>query len=213
MKRLDRSFWTGLGIGIIVGALLLQLLLTGQQVQPAQQTAEDDGEALVYTVEEAEALAQAAVSRALAEQQKSGDKAETQKEGTESAKQSVKPSASPDKTDNKPGGSVKPSATPKSSPKPSPPPSATAKPLKEQVVRIVPGSNLTDAAALLLQHGLIGSEADFILYMEKQKPAATIRAGYFKFTGQPDLANIKDVITGQPMDPEEGKRWLEQHSD
>ncbi|MCM3745981.1 hypothetical protein M3223_01295 [Paenibacillus pasadenensis] len=211
MKRPDRSFWTGLGIGIIVGALLLQLLLTGQQV-PALQTAEDDGEALVYTVEEAEVLAQAAVSRALAEQQKSGDKAVMQKEGTESAKQSVKPSASPDKTDNKPVGSVKPSATPKSSPKPSTPPSATAKPLKEQVVRIVPGSNLTDAAALLLQYGLIESEEGFIRYMEKQKPAATIRAGYFKFIGQPDLAAIKDVITGQPMDPEEGKRWLEQHS-
>ncbi|OXM16013.1 hypothetical protein [Paenibacillus herberti] len=226
MKRLSRSFWTGLGLGIMIGALLLQLLLIGQTAPELDKPAGSSDEQPVYTVEEAEALAQTAVARALADWDKT---AGGKKDGTEQTPapgsgsgEGSKPSPTPTSAAGK---GVKDAGTPSTKPntatKSQPVASSKSdskgqtspKPETELVIRIMPGSNLTDTAALLKKHGLVDSEQSFIRYMEGQKTASDIRAGYFKFVGNPDLAAIKATITGQPMDPKAGKAWLAAHSD
>ncbi|SDT46402.1 hypothetical protein SAMN05444162_4413 [Paenibacillaceae bacterium GAS479] len=226
MKRLSRSFWTGLGLGIMIGALLLQLLLIGQTAPELDNTAVSADEQPVYTVEEAEALAQTAVARALADWDKTGESKGTGTEQTSATGSGSGKGSKPSPTPTTAAGkgvkdagtpSTKPNTSTKSQPAASSKPvskgKASPKPETELVIRIMPGSNLTDTAALLKKHGLVDSEQSFIRYMEGQKTAANIRAGYFKIIGNPDLAAIKATITGQPMDPKEGRAWLANHSD
>lgn len=213
MKPPDRMFWTGLGVGIMAGALLLQLLLAGQG--GAALPDPPDG-AAVYTAEEAELLVQAAVERTRAEMAEAEEADGDPSPGAQPAP-SIVPAASP-----QPSGS--PAASPSARPSPAAAPkggtkSESAKPsgkpaesLPVVVIRIEPGSSLTETASLLKERNLIASEKGFLDYMEKQRPVPLVRAGYFKIEGKPGLEKLKKILASQPMEPAEGKAWLDKQN-
>ncbi|QJC52258.1 endolytic transglycosylase MltG [Paenibacillus albicereus] len=193
----SRPFWAGLGLGIMAGALLLQLLLAGQAGEPLPDPPPD----AVYTAEEADLLVQAAVERAKAEMAEAAEAAASSGPQAE-PEPSLPPSGSPKLTPSAPPAASPPKAEAK--------PSATpSKKTAAVVIRIEPGSSLTDTASLLKKHGLIASEKGFLDYMEKQRPVPLVRAGYFKIEGKPGLGDLKAILAGQPMDPGEGKAWLD----
>ncbi|ASS65689.1 MULTISPECIES: hypothetical protein [unclassified Paenibacillus] len=215
--RGKRSFWIGLGVGMMAGALLLQLMNAGQAQSATWAGVESGtsdpggGESAVYTQEEADLLVQAAVDKALREQE-----AESGPEGA-SPESGHQPSPSPLNTGSGADGAP-------SSPSPSPAPAAKPSPAKQDssskkaenssangktiIVRIPPNSNLTSVGKLLESSGVVEQGEDFVAYMQKGGSPGTVRAGYFSFKGSQDLAAVKKIVTGQPMDPDEAKKRI-----
>ncbi|MGU3469603.1 hypothetical protein ACLBWT_00375 [Paenibacillus sp. D51F] len=216
--RGKRSFWIGLGVGMMAGALLLQLMNAGQ-AQSASWAGVESGssesgsgeESAVYTQEEADLLVQAAIEKALRERE-----AESSPDGA-SPESGNQPAASPLKTESGAAGAF-------SSPSPSPSPAAKPSPAKQDssskkaekssangktiIVRIPPNSNLTSVGKLLESSGVVEQGEDFVAYMQKGGSPGTVRAGYFSFKGSQDLAAVKKIVTGQPMDPDEAKKRI-----
>ncbi len=222
--RGKRSFWIGLGVGMMAGALLLQLMNAGQAqsaswagVESGESESGGGEESAVYTQEEADLLIQAAVEKAMRERE-----AESSTEGA-SPESAHQPAASPLKPESGDAGA---SSSPSPSPSPSPSASPTAQPSsakqdssskkaeksstngKSIIVRIPPNSNLTSVGKLLESSGVVEQGEDFVAYMQKGGSPGTVRAGYFSFKGSQDLAAVKKIVTGQPMDPGEAKKRI-----
>ncbi|MBW7473269.1 hypothetical protein K0T92_00765 [Paenibacillus oenotherae] len=193
-----RPFLLGLGIGLIIGAALLQLMLVGQQqadnLDHFNQDTDTSGSKL-YTQEELDSKLAEAAERIRAEEMQKVQKAKDEEQKAEDAK----PEANKD--------------TSVPQPQPKAPSAAEGKAAKDSepgrtIVRIVPGSDLTETAALLEKHGVIENQKSFISLMRKE--SNKIRAGYFAFEGDLTLQQVKKVITGQPLPPEEAKRQLKE---
>ncbi|MBW7453767.1 hypothetical protein K0U00_06920, partial [Paenibacillus sepulcri] len=75
---------------------------------------------------------------------------------------------------------------------------------KRIIVRIPPNTSLTEAAELLGKNNIITDKTTFIDLMRNLK----VRAGYFLFTGSPSVQEVKKIITGKPMPPEEAEAEL-----
>ncbi|MCK9858146.1 hypothetical protein [Paenibacillus sp. ATY16] len=183
----NRSFVAGLGVGIIAGAILLQLMQIGDESQQRLSNGFNDGEPKLYT--------QAELDEKLAEERDKASRnaAETAKPATEKPEESpaVKASEPPvdsSKSDDKKEGSAD---------KP------TEAAVKRQV-RITGGMNLTDTAELLSEQKLISDKDAFIKAM-KNKP---VRAGYFIFEGNPTVADIIRILTSQPLTKSEFEQQM-----
>jgi hypothetical protein len=207
-----RAFWIGLGIGMMAGALLLQLMNAGQAqtsswagMEPGTSENKETGSA-VYTQEEADLLVQAAVAKA--KQEVAGQPAAPEGgSNTEGADKAAAPEAG-----SKPESAVN-SIAPSSSPSPKQEESSSGSGAnvnggKTTIVRIPPNSDLTSVGLLLQKDGIVKDSDTFVAYMQKDGSSGTVRAGYFSFTGSLELADIKNIVTGQPMDPEEAKKQM-----
>ncbi|MUT66383.1 hypothetical protein [Paenibacillus sp. NEAU-GSW1] len=179
----NRNFLTGLGIGIIVGALLLQLMLIGEQSQRELGAGLNGADEKLYSQAELDAAIEA--ERMDAQSRQSAETA------TESdAKKTEAPSNTPAATET-----PKPSATSGNTEK-----TKQETPV-ERKVRIVGGMNLTSTAKLLFEEGIITDQSEFIAKMKRSKKQ--VRAGHFLFKGQPALDEVMKVITSQPLTKEE----------
>lgn len=216
--RGKRSFWIGLGVGMMAGALLLQLMNAGQAQSATwagvESGASDSGsgeERAVYTQEEADLLVKAAVEKALREREtESGPEGASPESGNQPAASPSKPASGTAGASSSPG----PSPSPAAKPSPAKQDSSSTKAAKSGangkavIVRIPPNSDLTSVGKLLESSGVVIQGEDFVAYMQKGGSPGTVRAGYFSFKGSQDLAAVKKIVTGQPMDPDEAKKRI-----
>ncbi|WP_338555983.1 hypothetical protein [Paenibacillus sp. KS-LC4] len=200
----NRLFLTGLGIGIIVGALLLQMMIIGessqQKLNNRDNASTEQGEK-IYSQSEVDAMLEA--QRATSS---------NKEEGKATATAAPSPAVSPEPS---PVESAAPTASAAASPKQTATPadnSSAAADTDElsprKMVRIYGGTNLTAAAKVLASEQLISDQAAFIRKMKQEKKL--VRAGYFLFTGTPTLEEVITTITTQPMTSEEVKAFNSQ---
>lgn len=189
----NRAFMMGLGAGIIIGALLLELMYIGDKSgsKLAQIGNDSVSEEKLYTQAEVDAL--------LAAQQDSADI----KEDLASPAASKKP-AGQDEATPEPVEADEPSATAKSEgtiiqkPDASPDAEQTG---TQMVLRIEPGFNLSETAALLEESGVISDGTAFINQMKKSDKR--VRAGYFLFYENISVEEAIKTVTGKPITKEE----------
>ncbi|USB32068.1 peptidase [Paenibacillus sp. YPG26] len=217
----NRTFMVGLGVGLILGALLLQIMLIGQGNESSQlltkpqvqQAAERlgmkvyDGNEQVLTAEEWEAKAKEE------RQKKEKDEAETKSPAEPAAPSSTKTPAatSPTKTPAAPEST----STPKSpaapgnteaagkpaTPKVTPPESskATGPKKPEQIpFKISSGDNLTKVAEGLKGAGIISDKSAFIQNAVESKANYSLQTGNYIFKPGESLSSIISKITSKP---------------
>lgn len=201
----DRRFLSGLGAGIIAGALLLQLMTMGQQTSELPDA--DQLDQPMYTEQEVQQMVEKAKAEA---------KAEASAESNAAAADSKQVADDQDKVQEKPAAPTPPSkpedAKEAEQPEqPTAPDAGTASAdveqpvtVKQVVIRIEPGANLTSTAKLLADNGLIASQSKFISTMKNDKKL--VRAGYFAFKGEPSLDEVVKTLTGQPLTANEANR-------
>ncbi len=185
-----RSFLMGLGLGVIIGALLFQLMLSRSAVELVigEQAEPDPNPA---------ASAQAVVQQPSPEE----DLLPETTEAPAAAAQTEAPQTEAPQTE----APQKPAATPE--PSQSAPPeqtSATVEPTAAAfVLRIKPGMNLTDTAELLAAREVVPSGPAFIQQMNKQRKV--VRAGLFLFKPDMTVEEAIQVVTSQPLTREQAE--------
>jgi Predicted periplasmic solute-binding protein len=201
----DRRFLSGLGAGIIAGALLLQLMTIGQQT--AELPDSDQSNEPIYTEQEMQQMVEKA---------KEDAKAEANAEANATSPDSSQANNEQGTKPEEPAAPITPSKPEdtKEAVQPEPPtvPDAGAAKanaeqsaeVKQVVIRIEPGTNLTSTAKLLADNGIISSQSKFISTMKSGKKL--VRAGYFAFKGEPTLDEVVKTLTGQPLTANEANR-------
>lgn len=218
-----RLFVFGIGVGIIVGAGLLQFMLIGERQADALT---NDSAAKTYTQAELDQAVADERERVQAELAKLGAGAadRTAAEPGKADDQTTDP-ATPVQSDRKtdPIDSATPSSgeaasdssgsapqadnADKSADKPesgAAGEAADAEPARV-IVRIPPNASVADTAGLLAARGIISDKQAFIDLMRKR----TIRAGYFAFQGKLSLQQVRVIITSKPLDPAAARMELE----
>ncbi|WP_141500751.1 hypothetical protein [Paenibacillus luteus] len=180
----NRLFFIGLGAGIIVGALLFQLMLSGEQSRERLGLMGQGVDEKLYTQAEVEALIQ------------------EERDSTQT-KEEPQPTSSPDAIKDEPvaennASTDAPAIAPTENVTEAPvePPAAELEAI-EHVIRIEPGSSLSKTAELLAANFIIADEAGFINQMKKSKKQ--VRAGYFLFHENSTVKEAITVVTGQPL--------------
>ncbi|MBO7746626.1 hypothetical protein I8J29_20625 [Paenibacillus sp. MWE-103] len=186
-----RTFLFGLGVGIILGAGLLQLMLIGEKQAEGLN-------ALPETMAEVKTYSQADLDKAVADERERVRAELLPKTATENAK----PSSAPGEAADKPAAGAKDEKAGK--------PAASdgedkAVDQARTIVRIPPNASVSETAELLAERGIIADKQAFIDLMRLK----TIRAGYFSFQGKPTLQQVRGIVTSQPLDPETAKRDLD----
>jgi len=202
-----KPFLFGLGVGIMIGAALLQLMLVGEKQAAELHNYEhsSDGEKLYsqseldQQLESERGKLRAELDKQTAAQQKEKDNkpadAGEKKESGEPAKPKdgqieqteTSPGEAKTTSDNTANGADKAEDAD-----------------KRMIVRILPNTNLTDTAELLSKNNIITDKKAFIDLMRNAK----VRAGYFAFQGAPSLQQVKKIITSQPLPPKEAEAEL-----
>ncbi|UVI32527.1 endolytic transglycosylase MltG [Paenibacillus spongiae] len=201
-----RPFLMGLGIGLILGAMLLQLMIAGQQQKDKLTSREQDGQSgtavmPTYTQEELDkriAEERERVTKELQDRNANQDKAA--KSPAADAPPASKPEASQavPQADKSAAGSGKTGQTAEQGGTKTEPAS------KRIIVRIEPGSSVTEVAELLADKGIISNKKAFTNLMRTTK----IRAGYFPFEGNMTVNEVKKIITSKPLSPELAKKEM-----
>jgi len=173
--RKHRKWWMGFGLGIALGASLLQLMLAAQDLRNAAEAPK------MYTQAELDEAVENAVRDALERAGAAETKAGVRTPGESGASGQV--------TSGVPGGAALPEA------EPSPPAAQAPEETAEKVVSfyIYPGMNLTNVARSLEYLGIVEDAQDF---MEAARPIAkNIQTGVSVFVGQPTYDEIIAELT------------------
>ncbi|MBP3965228.1 hypothetical protein [Paenibacillus lignilyticus] len=177
-----RTFLFGVGIGIIIGAALLQLMFIGEKQvnhmeEPVKQET-TESEVIGYTKTELDQAVADERERVEAEYKKklADEQAKLEQVKQEQAKQDAAAAANNDMNDKETAESEN---------------TAVSKPI---IVRIPPNASVTDTADILNSSGVISDKKAFISLMRTTK----IRAGYFSFKDDLSLTQIRTIITSKP---------------
>jgi len=200
-----RSLLLGLGIGLIAGAVLLQLMLAGRE-QSARLADIDriTGDDALYTQSELDAriaeaeervrreYEQAAAAAGEADAGKTDDTPEAGETGGSGASSAVES-----------GGSLSAESGEPSANDAGQTGEAEAGNSDEGAnaninVRIKPGMTLTETAGLLKSKGVI-DDADALMEL-MARMSTKIRAGYYTFTGNETLEEVRKIITSPPSE-------------
>jgi hypothetical protein len=180
-----RSFMLGLGLGIIVGAMLLQLFYMGES---SQNRLDELGKE----------IEQGGLPPSSQEPVESGASQASTDSRDQAAAGSEEPVPSPQPEATAATATEAPSDTPLAE--------ETSEPFEPFVVRIKPGMSLTETAELLLQAGAIKDSQSFI---DEMKSSSTpVRAGYFLFDR--DELNAKQaaaIVSGKPITAKQAERY------
>lgn len=167
----NRSFLIGLGAGIIIGALLFQFMLSGEQSRERLGFAGTETQEKLYTPAEVDSMIQA--ERELIQKEQEKQPVAEVNSDTESPLEEVSQTTEP--AEELPSD----------------------KPVIEHVIRIEVGSGLSKTAKLLSADHIIDDEAGFVRQMKKS--AKLVRAGYFLFHENSSVEEVIAVVTGQPL--------------
>lgn len=200
-----RIFLFGIGVGIIIGAALLQLMLIGEkQADKLDNLNGTDGSVRTYT--------KAELDQAVADERK---RLEAETKQTEQSGQADRTTSEDGPVEAGAGTKATETGTKETgkggdSPADKPTNTASSKPQTDEaksarvIVRIPPNASVADTADLLAEQGVIPDKKAFIDLMRKK----TIRAGYFAFQGQLSLHQVGTIITSQPLDPGAAKEEM-----
>lgn len=208
----NRSFMLGLGAGLIIGALLLQLMISAGAAPMSKDQLMKEAAKLNLTVE----------AKAAGDQAEEGKTDEQDKQGTtkdpsasalpsSSAQPSPSPKASPaasPKAASKPTAAVTPaepaapssptaSAAVKPQVKASPvTPPSTPEPAAAGTVsvKIPNGINLTETADLLTEAGVVKDKEKFLKTAKDRKANTRIQYGSYSFTKGESINSIIDKL-------------------
>lgn len=216
----NRHFMMGLGIGLIVGALLLQMMNLGQnqsgQVWTKQRVEEAAKVLNLKVVEEgAELLTEEEWKLKMEtldqngglddESESSSDQAnsatvpveETQKPATPEEPKNPETTQAPQSKEVSPAKNGSPTPT-TSATKPTTP-AAPSKPQKAKVeYKVVSGSTLTGIAEGLEKSGVISDKEAFIKRAKEKKVNTKIRTGTYNFEVGEDYNSIIAKLTAKP---------------
>jgi len=194
----NRYFVVGLGCGIIVGVLLLQMIMTGQNMmhtltkEQLEREAERQGYQLVpVNAEKPSALE--IDSDALVSQHDSED-------GPELSANVEKPVASPSHS-NKVNASEQEQATVEEAEVQTAASAGTAEEPGETVsknIYIKPNTTSTAIAEQLMEAGVIADDVAFAEYIKTQQMQSKLRAGSFKFQVPSTHEQALKVLTSHP---------------
>ncbi|MGF7048772.1 hypothetical protein J2T13_003280 [Paenibacillus sp. DS2015] len=211
----DRFFMTGLGAGLVIGALLLALMGKAEDLVPndkpttplTKEQIEEQAEALDLKVVDSseELLTEAEWTEVMVE--KSG---ELQGGSTEEPKQSlpaeepsnpekpVTPAKSDNDDNNTKNSTIKTPNAPSESTASTP--TTTVKPKSSEGIsyRIREGNNLTEIAEGLKKAGVISNSEQFIKEANAQRVNRLLREGYYTFSDEETNNSIIAKITMKP---------------
>jgi hypothetical protein len=184
----NRVFLIGLGAGIILGALLFQLMLSGEQSRQKLGQIGTESSEKVYSQVEVDALLKAERDSFKLDQE---------------AKTGIKEQVEPPVTTAEPAKEKPPADKPASS---AAAPTSDVNPVKKQaavnhVIQIEVGLGLTKTAELLAENRILDDKAAFVSQMKKSKKL--VRAGYFLFQEKMTVAEAIAVVTGEPLSRKE----------
>lgn len=209
----NRSFMLGLGAGLIIGALLLQLMLSGGAAPMTKDELVKEAAKLNLTVNDPAAEAPAEDGADPAQ----GTEGTAKENDTAAVAGSPKPSALPKAS---PAASPKAAAKPTDANKPVEP-SAPAKPSSSAAVKPKPkvtsstvntpatpapavagtitvkiptGITLSETADLLAEAGVIDDEAEFLKSANSRKANTRIQYGGYSFTKGESINSIIDKL-------------------
>lgn len=200
----NRSFMIGLGSGLLVGALLLQLMNVGAGQQVLSETTVVDKLTKEQLQEQAEAMNLKVVEaedKLMTEdewkQQMIDKSSKPQGSGVKTPEagnktETPKTPEQPDTPDSKAGGQTPKTETPATGKIPTTPETPSVK------VKIASGSNLTDVAAKLKQSGVISDMASFVEKGRSRKMSTKIQYGTYEFSPGEDFNSIIAKITTKP---------------
>ncbi len=182
----NKLFLTGLGIGLIVGAILLEIMTYANNPLPEQ------GNVVEETMEEAELVE--AVEK-LGYRVIKTDLTSTPAPQANMDKETPVPTLAPTPTSEttlSPSLSPSPSASPTATVVPTP---ATSSPSKGVTVTIPRGSGSGAVGDLLFRSKVISDVDEFKKLVESRKLTNKIQPGTFSFTGTETLDEVIRVIT------------------
>ncbi|MGI2293072.1 hypothetical protein [Paenibacillus sp. GXUN7292] len=198
-----RSFLLGLGIGIIVGALLLQLISLGndskeklneksQEINGNSQLL-GDGQADGGTVGMAGPQAQADTDNGTAEPSKE----------VENNTENVENNAETAEIDTEQDAQGQPSVT-----------AAPAVSREQLILRIEPGFTLSAAAKLLHEQKVLEDTESFVATMKKKVNGSIkkVRAGCFLFEEQMSPDEVARIVTSQPLSKEQAREYAAENN-
>ncbi|AZN40882.1 MltG/YceG/YrrL family protein [Paenibacillus albus] len=200
-----RTFLFGVGIGIIIGAALLQLMLIGERQvnspDPLGTREDTSSGAVMYSQEELDKAVSDERQRVEAE----AKEAAAVKQGSKATDDTAdKDAGAKDATEAKPdvdkGKETSSNDTDGAAAAPEP---------KRIVLRIPPNTSVADAADILAAHSVIKDKKAFIDLMRTK----LIRAGYFAFKGKLSLQQVGTILKSKPLDPSAAKREIDAAAD
>ncbi|MDQ8733330.1 hypothetical protein [Paenibacillus sp. LHD-38] len=179
----NRTFLFGLGTGIIIGALLFQLMLSGEESRQRLYEKDISADERSYTQVEVDALLKAERDSMQLDQEINTGVEDSQSKPAATAVPVKEESSKSDKDE------INPTISPEQK-----------APIKH-VIRIEAGLGLSKTAELLASQNIIEDQAVFVNKMKKTKQL--VRAGYFLFQ-----ENITDdaaiaIVTGEPLTKEQ----------
>lgn len=197
-----RSLLIGVGIGIIIGALLLQLFNIGEYSQKKldQISNEIDSTTLDRASDKPETTSQGKVVDD-----------ESKVEGAVDSTPSITPETEIE-TDLK---AQQPSTTtpvdeeqvePIASDKPTTPEVEASEPAKQYVLRVHPGATVNKTAQLLVDYNIIEGTASFAKLLKDRD--TQIRAGYFLVDENSTDEQIRKLLSGEPLTETERKKYI-----
>jgi hypothetical protein len=182
----NRTFLLGLGIGLAMGAVLLQLMLVGRAAtDQTEQIDQMNGEDALYTQQELDERIADAEAKIRAELQAED---EADDSGNDSAAKTAdktvlgedEPKAKPDERQ-----AAEPAAKPESVV------------VEKLPVRIKPGMKLGEVVELLHSKGIIKDERVFLVLMSDL--STEIEAGFYFFDGELSPADVKRILMSPPF--------------
>jgi len=192
-----RSLLLGLGIGLIAGALLLQLMLAGkEQSERLADIGRLAGEDALYSQSEVDALVAEAEERARRqfEQESAGrgaaEEASPGGPAAEGAADGGEPSGGSGGQTEGADGNAAEGGTEDDA--------ASGAETGLINIRIRPGMTLTETAKLLEAEGVI-DDAEALM-KEMARMSTRIRAGYYTFTGNETIEEVRTIITSPPAE-------------
>lgn len=177
-----RPLLFGLGIGIIAGALLLQLMLVGErEYAELDRIDKINGEDTLYTQSELDERIAEAEERIRQELQHTASESDELEADQQEAEEP--PAAADDESVD--GTADVPAAEP-------------AKMIVDKLpVRVKPGMTLTQIASLLKSKGIIEDEKILLALMADI--SGEITAGFYFFDGELSPADVKVILTSPPF--------------
>lgn len=193
-----RSLVLGIGIGIIIGALLLQLFNLGSESQVKLND----------------------ISSQINGEQPSEQT--SQSENGNSSNEAIEPTASIEPT---PATSIEPVQTPvieesvapeaeqlltpeqSAAPTPEPVQTPAAAEVKQYVLRVHPGKSVSQTAKLLVENHIIQDADSFAAYLKEK--STSIRAGFFLVQESSSNEQIRKLVSGEPLTEAERKAYIE----
>ncbi len=182
----NRTFMLGLGIGLAMGAVLLQLMLAGRAAtEQTQQIDKMIGEDALYTQQELDERIADAEARIRAELQAQDEAVGEGNESTGISADETLPAEDEPKAEPDDRPAAEPAAKPESVV------------VEKLPVRIKPGMKLGEVAELLHSKGIIKDERVFLVLMSDL--STEIEAGFYFFDGELSPADVKHILMSPPF--------------